>query len=45
MNDRNRLGQRVRDWLYTRWLELRLGWLSVKKARLEYELRKLRNHG
>ena len=29
-------------WLYARWLELRLGWLSIKKARLEFELQRLK---
>jgi hypothetical protein len=29
-------------WFYTRWLELKLGWLAVEKARREYELMRLK---
>lgn len=39
---RHLVGQWILDWLYTRWLELRLGWLSIKQVRLEYQLRELK---
>lgn len=30
-------------WLYTRWLECKLAWLSVKVVRLRHELKLLRD--
>jgi hypothetical protein len=30
------------NWLYTRWLELQLGWLTIKKTRLDHQLRMLK---
>lgn len=30
------------NWIYTRWLELRFAWLSVKAMRLRHELKQMR---
>lgn len=29
-------------WLYARWLEMRLAWLTVKMTRLQYEAQQLK---